>query len=64
MFYETVQQSLLHSGSVALWCGIPLRIWVAGKAGEVIIHEFFQCRKDNIDELSESMPLKTPVYWE
>jgi hypothetical protein len=59
-FYLCLYNSLFASGSVALWCGLPLRVWVAGD-GDAVIHEFFPRRKENITALLASMPRKTAV---
>jgi hypothetical protein len=61
-FYLSVYRSLYGHSGVALWCGLPLRIWVAGD-GDAVIHEFFPRRKENIAELLASMPRKTVVSW-
>jgi len=56
-FRRTVSRALFHEASVALWHGLPLRVWVAGEDGAVV-HEFFRRRQVNIEALVASMSSK------
>jgi hypothetical protein len=53
-FRATVWKAFFEEKSVALWHGLPLRVWVAGKDGAVV-HEFFRRRQVNIEGLVVSM---------
>ena len=63
VFWQSVHSSLLGVNGVALWCGLPLRIWVEDKQRD-LAHEFFPRRKANIDALIRSMPDKKVVHWD
>jgi hypothetical protein len=61
-FRKSVAGGLFSSGSVALWCGLPLRIWVEDNGA--VVHEFFPLRRDNIEAIIGSMPTKSLVGYE
>jgi hypothetical protein len=59
-FRKTVYSALLERSSVALWHGLPLRVWLADKDGAVV-HEFFRRRQVNIEALVASMEHKKVI---
>ena len=59
-FRKTVYDALLGRQSVALWHGLPLRVWLADKDGAVV-HEFFRRRQVNIEALVDSMEHKKVI---
>ena len=59
-FRTTVYMALFNNSSVALWHGLPLRVWVADKDGAVV-HEFFRRRQVNIEALVASMEHKKVI---
>jgi hypothetical protein len=63
-FQHSVHGSLFHAGAVALWCGLPLRIWVEQVDNRAVVHEFFPLRRDNIEAIIGSMPNKTVVRYQ
>jgi hypothetical protein len=63
-FRHSVHHSLVDSGAVALWCGLPLRIWVEQVDNRAVVHEFFPLRRDNIEAIIGSMPNKSVVHYQ
>jgi hypothetical protein len=62
-FRQSVAGSFLDESGVALWCGIPLRIWVEQVGNRAVVHEFFPLRRDNIEAIIESMSDKVLVRY-